>query len=75
MIIIVFVILLILVHTLVKSTRFILEQYRLYRDLKAIPGPEIRLPFFGNLNLLLDIAKNAESRDDVSKGRFPSSIN
>lgn len=65
----VFVFLLFLCHSLVRLTRFMLDQHHLYKALVNIPGPEFRLSFFGNLNLLLEIAKNSDNRADVSKGK------
>lgn len=67
MIVVLFVFALFVAHILVKLSRFALEQYQLYQALKCIPGPEIRMPLFGNINLLLDIASKAEIKNDVSK--------
>lgn len=69
MIVIFFVLALFVAHILVKLSRFALEQYHLYQALKCIPGPEIRIPLFGNINLLLDIASQIEIKNDVSKGK------
>lgn len=74
MIVVLFVLALFVAHILVKLSRFALEQYQLYQALKCIPGPEIRMPLFGNINLLLDIASKAEIKNDVSKGKFVCSF-
>lgn len=72
MIVVFFALALFVAHILVKLSRFLLEQYQLYQELKCIPGPEIRMPLFGNISLLLDIASKVEIKNDVSKGKCSS---
>ncbi|XP_027198847.2 cytochrome P450 4C1-like [Dermatophagoides pteronyssinus] len=50
--IIVFVFLVLIIHSFIEILQWLINQYRLYLMIRKIPGPKINSPFWGNINLL-----------------------
>lgn len=55
-----------LLQYLVRLVQFFKRQRCLYESLKSIPGPEYRFSFWGNIPLLLEIARNPSGKADIS---------
>lgn len=55
-----------LLQYFVRLVQFIKRQRCLYESLKSIPGPEYRFSFWGNIPLLLEIARNPSGKADIS---------
>lgn len=55
------------VHRFLQFCQFLYRQYLLYNKIKNLPGPDIKLPFFGNLDFMSEIVRTTKDPNQLSK--------
>ena len=54
-------------YWLIQLSQYLYRQWQLYRQLKPLPGPEIKSPLTGNLDIYDEIARNDDDMVSESK--------